>query len=214
MTSSALRSQSLCEDIANAISHGMGLLLILAAAPFLLAASFDRGGVLAFVCAGIFAVTVAILYGSSMLYHALRPGKIKQLFRVIDHSAIFLLIAGTYTPFALGALRGPWGWSLFGIVWAIATAGIGIEVSGLVRHRKLSVALYLVMGWLVVIATGQLLEHVQARGILLLAAGGLAYTVGVVFYVMKRLPYAHLIWHFFVLAGTTCHFFAVMHYAV
>ena len=214
MTSSAVRSQSLGEDIANAVSHGLGLLLIIAAAPFLLATSFDRGGVPAAVCAGIYAVTVGILYGSSMLYHALRPGKIKQLFRVIDHSAIFLLIAGTYTPFALGALRGPWGWSLFGVVWAIATAGIGTEVSGLVRHRKLSVGLYLVMGWLVVIATGQLLEHVQARGILLLAAGGLAYTVGVVFYVMKRLPYAHLIWHFFVLAGTTCHFFAVMHYAV
>ncbi len=213
MTSSAARSQSLGEDIANAVSHGLGLFLILAAAPFLLAASFDRGGALAATCSGIFAVTVAILYGSSMLYHALRQGKSKQLLRVIDHSAIFLLIAGTYTPFALGALWGPWGWSLFGVVWAIAIAGIGIEVLGLARHRKLSIGLYLIMGWLVVIATGELLEHVPARGILLLAVGGLAYTVGVLFYVMKRLPYAHLIWHLFVLAGTTCHFFAVMHYA-
>jgi len=213
MASLALRSQSLNEGLANAISHGLGLLLIFAAAPFLLSASFDRGGALGAACAGVFAVTAAVLYGSSMLYHAVRRKKIKQRLRVVDHSAVFLLIAGTYTPFALGALRGPWGWSLFGIVWAIALAGIVIVACGLARYRKLPVGLYLVMGWLVVIATGELLEHVAARGVLLLAAGGLAYTVGVAFYVMKRMPYAHLIWRLFVLAGTACHFFAIMYYA-
>lgn len=214
MSSANERLQSLGEDIANSISHGFGIISILAATPFLLLAAFEKGGASAVTCASIFAGTVAVLYLSSTLYHALRPGRAKRVFRVIDHSAIFLLIAGTYTPFALGALRGPWGWSLFGVVWGLALVGIGTEAISKTRHRKISICLYLAMGWLVALATRQLVERVPIPGIMLLLAGGLAYTVGVAFYTLKKLPYAHLIWHLFVLAGTTLHFLAVMRYAV
>ena len=207
------RTQSLGEEIANAISHGFGVVSILAATPFLLVAAFDKGGALAVTCASIFAATATLLYLSSTLYHALRPCRAKSICKAVDHSAIFLLIAGTYTPFTLGALRGPWGWSLFGAVWALALVGIATEVFGGAWRTKVSMALYLAMGWLVVVAIGPLVEHVAAPGIWLLLAGGLAYTVGVGFYALKRLPYAHLIWHLFVLAGTALHFVAVMKYA-
>ena len=207
------RMQSLGEEIANAISHGFGVVSILAATPFLLVAAFDKGGALAVTCAGIFAATATLLYLSSTLYHALRPCRAKSICKAVDHSAIFLLIAGTYTPFTLGALRGPWGWSLFGAVWALALVGIATEVFGGAWRTRVSMALYLAMGWLVVVAIGPLVEHVAAPGIWLLLAGGIAYTVGVGFYALKRIPYAHLIWHLFVLAGTALHFVAVMNYA-
>ncbi len=201
------------EDVANSISHGLGVVLILAATPFLLMAAADRGGVMAAVCAGVFAATVAVLYLASSLYHALPHGGAKRVLRAIDHCAIFLLIAGTYTPFTLGALRGPWGWTLFCAVWGLAAMGVGLEVLGGARRRRLSVGLYLTMGWLVVLASGPLVEQVPVHGLLLLLAGGVAYTVGIVFYALKWMPYAHLIWHLFVLTGTVFHFFAVMRYA-
>ncbi len=213
MNTRELHQQAFREDVANSLSHGFGAASIVAASPFLLATSFHQGGALAVVCASIFAATVLMLYLASTIYHALRPGKAKHFFRVVDHSAIFLLIAGTYTPFALGVLRGPWGWSLFGIVWGLATIGVILEVFSNMRYPKLSLALYLAMGWLVLIAIGPLVHSVPMTGLILLLCGGLAYTFGVAFYVAENLPYAHLMWHLFVVAGTTFHFFAVLSYA-
>jgi hemolysin III len=213
MSTTNERLQSFGEELANAISHGFGAVSILVATPFLLVAAFDKGGALAVTCASIFAATAVLLYLSSALYHALKPGRVKSVCKAVDHSAIFLLIAGTYTPFTLGALRGPWGWSLFGAVWALALVGIAAEALGGVWRNRVSMCLYLAMGWLVLLAIQPLVEHVAAPGIWLLLAGGIAYTVGVGFYALKRIPYAHLIWHLFVLAGTALHFVAVMHYA-
>jgi hemolysin III len=207
------RPQSLGEDIANSISHGFGVVSIAAAAPFLILASIDQGSAWAIVCASIFTATAVLLYLASTLYHALPAGRAKRVLQLCDHNAIFLLIAGTYTPFTLGALRGPWGWSLFGVVWGLAVLGITVEVLR-IRHREfVALTLYVTMGWLALIAIYPLVQRIPAGGLLLLLAGGLAYTVGIVFYVYERVPYAHLVWHLFVLAGTTFHFFAVLNYA-
>lgn len=207
------RPQSLREDIANSISHGFGVVSITTAAPFLLLASIDRGSVWAIVCASIFAATAVLLYLVSTLYHAVRPGSIKRFLQLCDHNAIFLLIAGTYTPFTLGALPGPWGWSLFGVVWGLAILGIVVEVLRIKYRELVAITLYVTMGWLGLIAVYPLLQRIPAGGLLLLLAGGLAYTIGIVFYVFEHVPYAHLVWHLFVLAGTTFHFFAVLNFA-
>ena len=206
------RPQSPDEEIANAVSHAVGLAAILAAAPLLLFAA-SRGGAGAIVGASVFAGAVALLYLSSTLYHALPPGKAKRVLGVLDHGAIFLLIAGTYTPFTLGVLRGAWGWMLFGLVWGLAALGLTLEAVGRRPHPRLSIALYLAMGWLVLIALGPLLQHVPLPGVLLLLAGGIAYSAGVLFFAAHRLRYGHFTWHLFVLVGTTCHFFAVLGYA-
>ena len=150
-----------------------------------------------------------LLYGASTLYHALPAPRWKRCLRVFDHAAIFLLIAGTYTPFMLVSLRGPWGWSLFGVVWALAVAGIVLKVFFTGRFRLLSTLIYLFMGWLVLIAIKPLVEALPHGSLVLLFAGGAAYSAGTVFYVWKRLPYHHAVWHLFVLAGSICHFFAV-----
>jgi hemolysin III len=207
------RPQSLREDIANSISHGFGVVSIAAAAPFLLLASIDRGSAWAIVCASIFTTTAVLLYLVSTLYHAVRPGRIKRFLRLCDHNAIFLLIAGTYTPFTLGALRGPWGWSLFGVVWGLAVLGIAVEVLRIKYRELVAITLYVTMGWLGLIAVYPLVQRIPAGGLLLLLAGGLAYTIGIVFYAFERVPYAHLVWHLFVLSGTTFHFFAVLNFA-
>ena len=162
----------------------------------------------------MFGGALAALYLTSCLYHALPPGSTKQLLRKLDHSAIFLLIAGSYTPFTLGVLGGAWGWTLFGLVWGIAAIGIFLKLFAGIRHTRLSAALYVAMGWMIVIAVRPLVMRVPAWGIGLLVAGGLAYTIGIIFYAAPRLRYAHFVWHLFVLAGSTCHFFAVLWYAV
>jgi hemolysin III len=207
------RVRSLAEECTNAITHGLGAVFITAASPFLLAEAFRRGGAMAVVCASIFAATAISLYTASTLYHAIRPGRLKQALQSVDHSAIFLLIAGTYTPFMLGALRGGWGWSLFGVVWGLAMLGILQELFSSTRPRIPAILLYLAMGWLAIVAVVPLVTHVRLGGLALILAGGLAYTVGVVFYAIQRVPYFHTVWHFFVLMGTACHFFAVMNYA-
>jgi hemolysin III len=154
---------------------------------------------------------MVLLYLASTLYHALPQGKAKRAFQLIEHAAIFLLIAGTYTPFTLGVLRGAWGWTLFGLVWGLAAIGVLLAVVGGVRrYRVLSVLLYLGMGWLVVVAIRPLWLSMPLSGLLWLVAGGLAYTVGVAFFAAKRLRYGHFVWHLFVLAGTACHFIAVL----
>jgi hemolysin III len=162
----------------------------------------------------VFAATMVVLYSASMLYHAVPHPRAKRLFKKLDHGAIYLLIAGTYTPFTLGPLSGPWGWTLFGLVWALAVVGITLKAFDRLSHPVLSTGLYLTMGWLAVIAFEPLFTRIATPGLILLAAGGLAYTLGVAFFALdSRLRYAHFVWHLFVVAGTTCHFFAVLDYA-
>ncbi len=206
------RPPSLGEEIANSVTHGVGLAASLAAAPLLIIAA-AHDGAWRVVGSSIFAATLVALYAASTLYHALPPSRAKRVFRVLDHGAIFLLIAGTYTPFALGALRGPWGWTLLGLVWALAALGITLKSVRGFRHPRLSTAVYLVIGWLVVIALKPLVVNVSRAGLLWLLAGGLLYTGGVVFYALDHRRYVHSVWHLFVLAGSACHVVAVMLYA-
>lgn len=207
------RSQSLGEEIANSVSHGVAVLAAIAAAPFLFAA--DRPmSVGSIIGAGVYAATMVLLYLTSTLYHAMPAGRAKRVFMKLDHSAIYVFIAGSYTPFVLGALNGPWGWVLFGVVWSLAALGVALKSFDRLSHPWLSTGLYLAMGWLVVIAAVPLIERVPLPGVGLLIAGGLAYTAGVVFFVLdSRLRYAHAVWHGFVVAGTGLHFFAVLSYA-
>jgi len=207
------RVPSLGEEIANSVSHGVGVVAAVAATPFLVLGGARRGGAFAIVGASIFAGSAVVLYLASTLYHALPRNRAKRVFRVIDHSAIFLLIAGTYTPFALGALRGGWGWTLLGVVWGLAALGVTLKSVAGIRYPWLSTTLYLAMGWLVLIAIRPLWAHVPVAGWLWLIAGGLAYTAGVAFYAAERVRYGHFVWHVFVLLGTVCHYFAVLWYA-
>ena len=206
------RRQSLGEEIANSVSHGIGFVAALSAFPVLVLGAM-RHGATAVVGASVFAATMSLLYLTSTIYHALPENRAKRVFQILDHGAIYLLIAGTYTPFTLGVLRGTWGWTLFGMIWGLAIFGVVVKSRGGIRYRRLSTALYLAMGWLVVIAAKPLLLHVPGWGLFWLAAGGVAYTAGVGFYVARQLRYAHFIWHLFVLTGTACHFVAVLNYA-
>ncbi|MGB3565353.1 MAG: hemolysin III family protein [Thermoanaerobaculia bacterium] len=207
------RRQSLGEEIANSVSHGVGLLAAVVAAPILIVAAVWSGNAAGIVGASVFAATVVVLYTTSTLYHALPESRAKRVLRVLDHGAIFLLIAGTYTPFTLGVLRGAWGWTLFGLVWGLAVAGLVLKAAGGVRHPVLSTSLYLAMGWLVLIAVKPLWDRVPMWGLFWLLAGGLAYTVGVAFFAAERIRYSHFVWHLFVIVGTVCHFIAVLRFA-
>lgn len=208
------RIQSSEEEIANSASHGIALVACLIATPFLLRSASRLGDSWSTAGVGIFAGATIFMYLSSTLYHVLPENRVKQVFRVLDHGAIFLLIAGTYTPFTLGPLRGPWGWTLFGMVWGMAILGLALKITGVMRHPRLSTGLYLAMGWLIIIAIRPLWLKVPLPGIFWLLAGGLAYTGGVAFYAAERVRYSHFVWHLFVILGTTCHFFAVLWYAV
>lgn len=208
------REQSQGEEIANSISHGIGLVAALVGTPFLIIHAARHGDAGFVAGTSLFSATMILLYLSTTLYHALPIGKAKRVFRVIEHSAIFLLIAGTYTPFTLGVLRGAWGWTLFGVVWGLAATGVALKVFDKASHPILSTGLYLLMGWLIVIAVDPLVAKVPTSGLLWLIAGGLSYTSGVAFFATdSRLRYGHLIWHLFVIAGTACHYFAVLWYA-
>ena len=207
------RLQTLGEEIANSVSHGVALIAAIASVPFLIT-SASRLSVSSLVGACVFAATMVFLYFTSTLYHALPHGKAKRVFLKLDYTAIYLFIAGSYTPFALGALGGPWGWTLFGLVWGLAAIGIALKAFDRLSHPWLSTGLYLAMGWLVLIAAVPLIEHVPLPGLLWLVAGGVAYTVGVVFFVLDhRVRYSHAVWHAFVAAGTGFHFVAIMGYA-
>lgn len=208
------REQTRGEEIANSVSHGVGFLAAVAASPVLIFSAVQHGSFAGIVGASVFAFTMVLLYITSSLYHTLARNKAKRIFQVLDHGAIFLLIAGTYTPFTLGVLRGAWGWTLFGIVWGIAVAGVVLKSIGGVRFQKLSTILYLAMGWIIIIAVKPLYLIMPPWGLFWLLAGGLAYTAGVGFYAADRIRYAHFIWHLFVIAGTACHFIAVLKYAV
>lgn len=207
------RSLSFGEELANSVSHGLGLVLAIAAVPILVVAAVRAGKAPFVVGVSVFAASMVMLYLASTLYHSITHEGAKRVARLFDHSAIFLLIAGTYTPFTLGVLRGPWGWTLLGIVWSLAAIGLTLKVAVGTRHSWISIALYLAMGWLAVIAIKPMFMLVPLPGIVLIVAGGLAYTGGLGFFAARRMRYSHFIWHLFVIAGTTCHFFAVLWYA-
>ena len=208
------RPQSQGEEIANSVSHGLGFILALASAPILIVTAAKTGNSVNIVGASVFAVTMVLLYCASTLYHATATDRLKALLRKLDHGAIFLLIAGTYTPFTLGPLSGPVGWTLFGVIWSLAIVGVMLKAFDRIEHPLASLGLYLLMGWLCVVVIGPLQQRVPMPGLLLLGAGGLSYMAGVAFFTFdSRLRYGHFIWHLFVLAGTACHFFAVLGYA-
>ena len=201
------------EEVANSISHGLGLLLALVAFPVLVLTAIEVGNFRFLVGVSVFGGTMVLLYLASTLYHSISHEAAKQLFRVFDHTAIFLLIAGSYTPFSLGVLHGPWGWSMLAIVWTLAIIGITLKIRKRTRHSRISIVLYVIMGWLAVVAVKPIVMLIPIPGILLILAGGLAYTGGLAFFAAHRIRYNHFIWHLFVMVGTVCHFFAVLWYA-
>ena len=207
------RPQTLGEEIANSVSHGIGLLAALIAFPILVGSAFNRGDLAGTVGASVFATTMVLLYLASTLFHALPPNRAKRVFQILDHSAIYLLIAGTYTPFTLGVLRGVWGWTLFGLVWGLAVIGTVFKTLGGVRYTTFSTWVYLAMGWLVLIAIEPVWTLVPTWGLFWLVSGGIAYTAGTVFFMAERIRYFHFVWHLFVVLGTACHFIAVLWYA-
>ncbi len=207
-------SYSIREEIANSITHGIGILLAIAGLAVLTAFASLYGTAWHIVACSIFGGTMILLYTASTLYHSIQGEKARPVLRVLDHAAIFLLIAGTYTPFTLVNLRGPWGWSLFGIIWGLAVTGIVLEICLNPKFRYIIVGLYIAMGWAIVVAIKPMLAAVAPGGLWLLLAGGLCYTFGVIFYIKKSIPFNHAIWHLFVLAGTVLHFFAILFYVI
>lgn len=203
---------SKAEEIANSITHGLGAALGVAGLVLLLVFSSLEGSASHVVSSAIYGSALIILYLASTLYHAIPSPRAKRFFQKLDHSSIFLLIAGTYTPITLNALGGPWGWSIFGTVWGLALIGIILELATQKRYKKISITLYLCMGWLIVIAVKPMIENVAAGGLILLLSGGLVYSLGIIFYLWKRCPFNHAIWHLFVLAGSILQFFAVFFY--
>ena len=202
------------DEFANALTHGLGLLLALVAVPILIALAAVRGTAWHVVGISIYGASLIALYAASTVYHAVRHSRAKHILQIIDHAAIYLLIAGTYTPFTLVNLRGPWGWTLLGLVWGIALFGVVWKLAHAGHHMVISTIIYIIMGWLVVIAVRPMFRAVPLGGLEWLLAGGLAYTVGVVFFGWSRLRFNHAMWHLFVLAGSACHYVAVMLYVL
>jgi hemolysin III len=210
-SSKAMRRQSLGEEIANSVTHGVAALLSAVAIPVLVISALQKGGALNIVSSSIFGLSLFLLYASSALCHALPHGRAKRVFEILDHCAIYLLIAGTYTPFALVSLGGTWGWSLFGIVWGLALFGVLFKSIWGIKYPMASNGLYLLMGWIVVIAIKPMMAAVPPAGLIWLVAGGIAYTLGIVFFVFDhRWKFAHFVWHLFVVLGSACHFVSVL----
>jgi hemolysin III len=205
---------SIAEEIANSLTHGVGAVLSVAGLVVLVVLAAARGSAWHVVGSAVFGTTLVVLYTASAVYHGVQAPRAKAVLRAIDHSAILLLIAGTYTPFTLVNLRGPWGWTLFGVIWGLALLGIAFQLATSGERRGLAIALYVAMGWAVVVATKPLLALVPAGGLLLLLGGGVAYTGGLGFYAWRRLPYHHAVWHVFVLIGSALHFLAVLFYVI
>ncbi|WP_245965448.1 PAQR family membrane homeostasis protein TrhA [Salinisphaera orenii] len=205
---------TLGEEIANAITSGIGTALSVTGLVLMVVYAALHGDVWHVVSVSIFGATLILSHLSSTLYHAIAPPGPKRVLKVFDHLAIYFLIAGTYTPFTLVNLRGPWGWGLFVAIWALAIGGVLIKLTRLNEIKYLSTAFYVAMGWTVVLVIKPVIDSVASGGLWLLVAGGLSYTVGVAFYAWDRLPYNHAIWHLFVIGGSVCHFFAVLFYVI
>lgn len=205
---------SVREEIAHSVTHGLGVVLAIIGLCVLVAVAALHGGPVHIAASAVYGGTLILLYTASTLYHSIPLPRTKSVLRVIDHVSIYLLIAGTYTPYTLIALEGRWGWSLFALVWSLAALGIVFKLFFTGRLEKLSLLIYIAMGWCGVVAARPLLQIMEPAGLWLLLAGGLAYTGGVVFYVMRRLPYHHAIWHLFVLAGSVLHYFSVLLYVL
>lgn len=210
----AFKVFSLAEEISHAVSHGIGILLSIIGLTILVAVSFRDGGVRHVVASAVFGTTLILLYVTSTLYHSVSHPRLKPVLRMLDHTAIYLLIAGTYTPFTLITLHGPWGWGILTANWVLAIAGIAHAWSPWRRYRAVAHVLYVLMGWLILIAAVPLSRALQVGGLVLLVLGGVVYTSGLAFYAWRRLPYNHLVWHLFVLTGSVLHFFAVLLYVV
>ena len=208
----SLKTQTLGEEIANSITHGVGIGLSIAALVILVVLASKRGDAWRIVGFSIYGATLILLYLSSTLYHSFVNPKIKNIFRILDHSAIYLLIAGSYTPITLTFMRGAWGWTLFGIVWGIALGGITLTILLLDKLKALLVISYVAMGLLIVIAFKPMIQMVPGGMIIWLFIGGACYILGIVFYLWKRLPYHHPIWHIFVLGGSISHFLGILFY--
>ncbi|MCP5455195.1 MAG: hemolysin III family protein [Thermotogae bacterium] len=202
------------EEVANSIIHGFGMLFSLAALVLMIIFSALEGTAWHVVSTSIFGVTLLLLYTSSTLYHALTNRKAKNLFEIFDHSSIYLLIAGTYTPFTLVTLRGPLGWTIFGIVWGMAVLGILFKIFFVKRFVFLSTLIYIIMGWMIIIGINPLMQNIDPNGIFWLVTGGILYTLGTVFYIWRKFRYHHAVWHLFVLAGSFCHFWCVLFYVI
>jgi hemolysin III len=202
------------QEIANSVTHGLGIALSVAGLAVLVVLASLHATAWHVVSFSIYGACLILLYTSSTLYHSVRSPRLKRTFRVLDHSSIYLLIAGSYTPFVLVNLRGSWGWSLFGVIWALSLIGIFVKAHFTGRFKAVSTAIYLLMGWLVVVAIKPLTHAMPVGGIAWLLAGGLAYTVGAGIYMWKTIPYHHAIWHLFVLAGSICQYFAVLFYVL
>ena len=210
----ALPRYAFGDELASSVIHGIGILLSVLGLAALVTHTAGQGTASDVLASAVYGLSLILLYTVSTLYHAIRIESARRWLRTLDHVAIFLLIAGTYTPFTLIALRGAWGWSLFGIVWALALLGSAMEFGMLRRYRRFAVLLYVAMGWVGILAFRPLLAHLQAGGMALLLAGGAAYTLGVPFYLWRRLPFHHSVWHAFVLAGSVLQFLAVFFYVV
>lgn len=203
---------SVAEEIANSITHGIGTGLSIAGTAVLIVFASLNGDIWQVVSFSIYGSSLIILYLASTLYHSFRDPHIKHIFKILDHSSIYLLIAGTYTPFMLVSIRGAWGWTMFGIIWGLAFLGITFKAFFIGRFKKISLVVYIMMGWLVVIAFQPMMNNVPTGGLIWLALGGLSYTAGVIFYGWHSLKYHHAIWHLFVMGGSICHFFSILFY--
>ena len=200
------------EEIAHSITHGVGVILSIAGLILLLVPAVLYGNAYQIVSFSIYGATLIFMYLASTVYHSLQQPRVKQMFQLVDHSAIYLLIAGSYTPFLLISIRGVWGWTLLVIIWGLAILGVSFKTVFINRFEKLSVLTYVLMGWLCVVALNQMLVNIPVGGLIWLAAGGVVYTLGIIFYAMHKVPYTHAVWHVFVLGGSLCHYFAVLFY--
>ncbi len=214
MSLSPSNKYSLGEEIAHGLTHGVGIVLAIAGLCVLVTFSALYGNAVHVVASSIFGASMIVLYTASTLYHSLPMPETKRIMRVVDHASIYLLIAGTYTPFTLVTLEGAWGWSLFGVVWGLAIAGIIFKLFFTGRFDRLSVAIYVAMGWCGLVAIKPMMAALPTLGLWLLVAGGLAYTGGVIFYLLERMRYHHAIWHLFVMAGTTLHYFVILFFVI
>ena len=201
-------------ELANVVTHGAGFLASVAALVILIIHASIYGGAREVTACALYGASLVILYLSSTVYHSSRAPEARRIARIIDHVAIYLLIAGTYTPFALITLRGAWGWSLFGVAWGLALLGVVYEIFFCGRFKLFSILVYLGMGWMVLVAIKPLVGNLPVAGVIWLALGGLAYSCGTIFYAWKSLPHHHAIWHLFVLGGSACHFVAILLYVL